>query len=152
MPDITAEQGQNKAAAGFGQAGEKMKKQILLTDDNTEMREEVSGILEGEGYEVLTAEDGQEAIDLLGNRFFDLLILDLKMPVKSGYEVLRHMDEALIRVKTIVLTGNVLVDRYNKAGNALYDEQMRVLQFADTIMNKPFEIRRLLERIKHYTS
>ena len=62
---------------------------ILVVDDERSMRELMAIVLRREGYEVLLAEDGRTAIDLLGREPVDLLISDIKMPDVSGVDVLR---------------------------------------------------------------
>jgi CheY-like chemotaxis protein len=124
-----------------------MKKKVLIADDDNEMRDEISGILRDEGYEVKTAENGLEAMKLIKKQKFDVLLLDLKMPVMTGFEVLKELNENKIKLNTIVLTGSTL-------GSSLPDEdisneeKMRILKLAGSVMNKPFDISRLLEKIK----
>ena len=62
---------------------------ILVVDDERSMRELLAIVLRREGYEVLLAENGREAIELLEREPVDLLISDIKMPDMSGVEVLR---------------------------------------------------------------
>ena len=61
-----------------------MKAKILIADDEKEIRDIVKMLLEGEGYEVVAAKDGQEALDLADSTV-DLYILDVNMPVLSGF-------------------------------------------------------------------
>ena len=65
-----------------------MTKRILLVDDDRFIRESLSKILQAESYEVVLAENGQEAIEKHGAERIDLLILDLNMPVKNGWATL----------------------------------------------------------------
>ena len=60
------------------------KKRILVADDNQEIVDIVDILLTGEGYEVVKASNGQEAVDLADDSI-DLYILDVVMPVKSGF-------------------------------------------------------------------
>ena len=62
---------------------------ILVVDDERSMRELLAIVLRREGYEVLLADNGQAAIDLLGRESVDVLISDINMPDMSGVEVLR---------------------------------------------------------------
>lgn len=65
-----------------------MKGKILIADDETRIRILVSDFLEAEGYEVITAKDGQEALDLFyANKDCKLIILDVMMPYFDGFEV-----------------------------------------------------------------
>jgi adenylate cyclase len=62
---------------------------LLVVDDNELNRDMLSRRLKGRGYTVLTAEDGQKALDLVASRPFDLILLDIMMPVLSGIDVLK---------------------------------------------------------------
>lgn len=59
---------------------------ILIVDDNPEIREIINVLLGGEGFEVSEAENGNQALDLIGKQDFDLIILDIMMPGPSGYQ------------------------------------------------------------------
>lgn len=61
---------------------------ILVIDDEKAIREGCRRILTGKGYEVVTAENGQIALDILDREPMDIILLDLKMPVIGGEEVL----------------------------------------------------------------
>jgi CheY-like chemotaxis protein len=129
-----------------------MKKLILIADDDREMSYEISGILKNRGYESIIAGDGQAALKLIGKKKIDLLLLDLKMPVMTGFDVLKKLDEKKIKIKTIVLTGNVLDSSLcdEKSGNN--EEEKSLLKLADAVINKPYDMKKLLEKIKKYTS
>jgi DNA-binding NtrC family response regulator len=67
-----------------------MKGRILVVEDDETFRSFVQTILEDEGYEVITAEDGLKGLRLLRNESFDLVVTDLKMPGKTGLELFRE--------------------------------------------------------------
>lgn len=68
---------------------------ILLVDDDDDTRNCVTSVLEGEGYDVLTARNGREALDVLASHDApDLVLLDLMMPVMSGWDVLDALEKA----------------------------------------------------------
>ncbi|MEK7669750.1 MAG: response regulator, partial [Bacteroidota bacterium] len=67
------------------------KNKILVVDDEDALRTVLSAELEGEGYQVTTAADGQEAINVLTTSGFDLILLDIKMPNVDGFEVLKFV-------------------------------------------------------------
>jgi CheY-like chemotaxis protein len=125
-----------------------MKKTILLADDDPEMREEICDILKDEGYTVLTAANGKEAIDALKKHNVNLLLLDLKMPVMNGYEVLRALEKEHIRVKTIVLTASIIVPSMPDEITISYEEKKKVLKLADAVLNKPVDLAMMVEKIK----
>lgn len=68
-------------------------KKILVADDEMSIRLLYSEELKDEGYEVYTAADGGEALDIVNKVDLDLIILDIKMPGMSGIEVLRQIKE-----------------------------------------------------------
>ena len=79
----------------------KHKGKILIVEDEKSMREVLKILLEGEGYEVMTASDGLEGIAHLDKDIFDLVVTDVKMPKVDGFEVLKRIKE--ISPDTIVI-------------------------------------------------
>ena len=69
-------------------------KTVLVVDDELEIAEAVRSILEDEGFRVLTAADGQEALAVLAEQQPNLILLDMLMPRVSGLELIRRLDEA----------------------------------------------------------
>ncbi len=78
---------------------------VLVVDDSPEIRFTMAEVLKIRGFAVETASDGQEAIDLLHNRFFDIVITDLAMPRKDGMDVLRYVNEHSPESICIIITG-----------------------------------------------
>ena len=68
-------------------------KRILVADDEMSIRLLYSEELKEEGYDVITAANGKEALEIVSREPFDLVILDIKMPEMSGIEVLRQIKE-----------------------------------------------------------
>jgi DNA-binding response OmpR family regulator len=83
-----------------------MKSRIMLVDDEQAIRHSLGEILRLEGYDVVTAESGEAAIDFLGREVFDLILLDLKMPGMSGLDVLRYINKATPETKVVLLTAH----------------------------------------------
>jgi DNA-binding response OmpR family regulator len=79
---------------------------ILVVDDEVNIRRTLSALLQRAGYEVTSAEHGREAIGLLGQRVFDLMLVDLKMPEIGGMEVVAAARERQPEIAIIVLTGH----------------------------------------------
>lgn len=123
------------------------KTTVLITDDENEMRQELSVILKDEGYRVLQAANGREAMKVIHNNKIDVMLLDLKMPVMTGFDVLKELAGKKIRVKTIVLTGSILGSTLPDEKDISYAEKTRILKFADFVMNKPFDVVKLLGKI-----
>ena len=68
-----------------------MAKKILTVDDSRTMREMVTFTLKGAGYEILEAEDGKVALDILNGNKVDAIITDLNMPNMNGFELIREL-------------------------------------------------------------
>ncbi len=89
---------------------------ILYAEDDIMMQKVVVHTLIRLGYEVITVDDGQEAIDVLEGEEFDLVILDLFMPRRSGFEVVEHMRDALgVSTPVLILSRNHLDEAVQKA-------------------------------------
>jgi len=78
---------------------------ILVVDDEAIIRKSFARALADDGFEVETAADGEQALELLGGRAFDLVITDLRMPKVGGHEVLRHVKANCPGTEVVVLTG-----------------------------------------------
>ena len=83
---------------------------VLVADDERAIREGCHRVLAGQGYEVLGAENGQVALDLLAKKHVDILLLDLKMPVMGGEEVLEIARKTYPDIPVIIITGHGTVD------------------------------------------
>ena len=77
---------------------------VLYAEDEDGTRTLVSARLREEGYDVVEARDGGEAIDALCRNAFALVLLDIRMPGKNGIEVLKHMKASQIRPRVIMVT------------------------------------------------
>jgi two-component system phosphate regulon sensor histidine kinase PhoR len=86
------------------------KIRILVTDDEKAIRDGCHRVLTGQGYEVLAAENGRLALDMLAKEAIDILLLDLKMPVMGGEEVLEIVRTRHPDVPVIIITGHGTVD------------------------------------------
>jgi len=87
-----------------------MKEKILIVDDEPSFLVTTKAILEEEGYEVSTAEDGFEAIDILKKQTFDVVLADLKMPEKNGIEVIEEAKKVNPYTIGIIITGYPSLD------------------------------------------
>jgi DNA-binding NtrC family response regulator len=77
---------------------------VLLVDDEAKIREILKLVLEKEGYQVNTAKNGSEALNILRDEYFDVMITDLKMPKMDGLELMREIKQKGIKVNVIFIT------------------------------------------------
>lgn len=82
-----------------------MREKILLVDDEPEIRDLLADLLEDEGYVIFQAGDGAEAFEIFKNEALDLVITDVRMPRRSGIELLKDIRNSHIEVDVIILTG-----------------------------------------------
>lgn len=111
---------------------------ILIVDDEETQREMLQGFLEKQGYKVMTASGGNEALHLFKNVPVELVLMDHRMEDMNGDEVLEKMRAASPLVRAIMITayGNVTT-------------AVKVMQLgADDFMEKPVDLTRLLEKIR----
>lgn len=78
---------------------------VLVVDDDPFALQSIAKVLEGESYQVVTAVSGSEALDLLKQESFDLVLTDLKMPEVDGLEVLRQAREIVPQAVVLILIG-----------------------------------------------
>ncbi|AHA30881.1 response regulator [Exiguobacterium sp. A1_3_1] len=81
-----------------------MKGRLLIVEDEPGIRNLLAQLFRAEGYETDVAVDGEEAIVYLQEKAYDLLLMDVNMPGRTGIEVLRHQDRIGRRVRTILMT------------------------------------------------
>jgi len=114
-----------------------MPRTILLVDDEPMLRETLAEALEGEGWSVMTAADGAEALERFRNERPDLVLLDLMLPELSGIEVCRIL-RAESDVPIVMLT----------ARDSEVDKVVGLELGADDYVTKPFSLRELAARIR----
>jgi DNA-binding response OmpR family regulator len=111
---------------------------ILFVDDDVELRKMTHEALTSAGYPADEAEDGLEAIEKLRASKYDLVILDVNMPGKSGLELLQYVRRNFPRIRVIMMTG--LQER------AVTAESLKL--GANDFISKPFTIDHLLHSIQ----
>ena len=80
------------------------KKTILVVDDDASIRESFEKILKRTGYEVLTAENGEEALDIIRQQSVDLVLSDLRMPKMGGLKLLKASKTLSPEIEVILMT------------------------------------------------
>lgn len=111
---------------------------MLLVEDNDELAETILDRLRSEGHSVDREANGDEANDLLRFSSFDIVLLDINLPGRSGYEVLRSMRSRGDATPVIVLTARSEID----------DRVVGLDAGADDYMVKPFDFRELSARCR----
>ncbi|MBL7173643.1 MAG: sigma-54-dependent Fis family transcriptional regulator, partial [Desulfobacteraceae bacterium] len=126
---------------------------IIVIDDERAIRDGCHRVLTGKGYEVITAENGQIALDILDREPLDIILLDLKMPVIGGEEVLEITRKKYPDIPVIIITGHGTVDTAvvcMKSG--AYDfitKPFQIDQFLLTV-TRAAEKRRLEQKAKQF--
>ena len=121
---------------------------LLLIDDDEELCAELSEVLEAEGFKVDIALDGLQGLRFLQERQYQIIILDLKLPGLSGYEVLKGIRKTVKSLKVLVLSGRPLGEPLLKEDGVSQDEEQKVLNMADLVINKPFIVEDFLQKVK----
>src|SRR5258708_33260088 len=83
-----------------------MPYKILVVDDETAIREAIRMTLEYEGYKIEEARSGQDGLDKAGRTDYDAILLDIKMPVLDGIEVLENLKQQKIAAPVIMVSGH----------------------------------------------
>lgn len=118
-----------------------MAKKIMIVDDEESLIELVTAVLEQEGYEVIAAMNGEEALEKLKTVKPDLILLDMMMPGMSGREVCERIrkDQKTKNMKVAFIT----VAKFSETGRDVL-KKMKVLDY----ITKPFDNADLVKRVK----
>lgn len=128
-----------RPAGGAGKAGERAGARVLVVDDDPSILDTVSSILSSEGFQVMAAGGGREALALVRSWHPTLVLLDMRMPVMDGWAVARAMQEAGSRVPIIVMTAAESAKRWaDEIGAA-------------GCLAKPFGLDELLECVEEHS-
>jgi|Deesub1362A_J573_1020465.scaffolds.fasta_scaffold00105_76 DNA-binding NtrC family response regulator len=119
--------------------------EILVVDDDPQMRDDIAEMLRSEGYNITTASSGEEALEFIRERDFDVVLTDLMMPGISGMDVLREVMKIKPKTRVIVITAFATIESAVEA--------MKI--GASDYISKPFKlnevqvaVRRALEEAK----
>ncbi len=111
---------------------------VLVVDDDTSILDTVSSILSGEGYDVVSASSGQEALDAVARKRPLLILLDMRMPVMDGWAVARALRGQGITVPIVVMTAAESAQRWaDEVG-------------AEGYLAKPFGLDELLTTVERF--
>lgn len=117
-----------------------MKHKVLIADDEPNILISLEYLMKREGYEVSVARDGQEALEALQRERPHLVLLDVMMPRKTGFEVCQALraDESLQGVRVLMLT----------AKGRDTDVAKGLALGADAYMTKPFSTKELVQKVR----
>ncbi|MBD3344734.1 MAG: response regulator [Chitinivibrionales bacterium] len=115
------------------------KKVVLVVDDEETIREYIRLVLENEGYTVIEAQDGLQALNFFKTFHIDMMITDLIMPEKEGIETIVSLRAEYPEVKIIAVSGAASSDIYLQSAGKLG---------ADAIIQKPFDRKKLLHTVE----
>jgi CheY-like chemotaxis protein len=121
--------------ASAGATAERDRPCILVVDDEPSIRDFLAFVLQDEGFDVHTASNGREALDVAKQSPPDVVLTDLMMPVVDGYELINGLREERIPVRAIIAMSAVSI-----AGDRGPN--------ADLFISKPFEIEQILTSVQ----
>ena len=111
---------------------------ILLVEDEINLRRTLSDLLKSDGYTVQSSGDGLEAQEIAMSQPFDLIILDVMLPSKSGFDVCRHLRKNGVNTPILMLT----------ARSELNNKVQGFKSGTDDYLTKPFETPELQARVE----
>jgi CheY-like chemotaxis protein len=122
---------------------------VLVVDDDEAIRETVNDVLTDEGYDVLLAENGEQALRLLKERHPSVVLLDLMMPVMSGWEVLEALEdrEDLAHIPIVVVSA---MCARQIPGSEVEPLRPPNPPGARMYLPKPIDLNHLLHVVSHY--
>jgi two-component system response regulator (stage 0 sporulation protein F) len=109
-----------------------------VVDDKFGDRETLKAILEGKGYRVATAKDGSEAVHMVESKHYDIIFLDIKLPIMDGVETFERVKTIDPDATVIMMTGYTEEDLVRKA----------VSEGAYTCIYKPFDMQRVVRLVE----
>lgn len=118
---------------------------ILIADDDPDIRETVKVILENQSYQLVFASNGEECLEQIRKNTPDLVILDLLMPKKDGFEVIKELRgyHTYPRIPILILTAVK-----KEAGNRRYELETGLSMDVDDYIEKPIQPDDLVHRVK----
>lgn len=118
---------------------------VLLVDDEQDIVETVKYSLEVRGFQVDVAYDGSTALTMARSGGYAVMVLDVMLPGKNGYEVSRQLKDEIARGEVPPL--KILLITARKLDNALREDFVSTWSKADACLYKPFDLEGLLERL-----
>ena len=121
-----------------------MSKRILVVEDQPNNRKIIRDVFAPTGYEIIEAENGEEALAAIAKARPDLILMDIQLPIMDGYTATRRIkaDPALRSIPVIAVTSYALSGEEKKAREAGCDDYIP----------KPYSPRELLAKVRQYLS
>jgi DNA-binding response OmpR family regulator len=113
-----------------------MKKRILIADDDASVRRALGRVLEEEGYQIILAADGHEALEKFESGPVDLLVLDIGLPVRNGWNTFERITSRAPALPIVIITG--------KANSC----DLAVAAAFGAVMEKPLDVSQLLQTMQ----
>lgn len=122
------------------------QKRILIAEDETTLNEMMVIVLEEEEYQVDSADNGEEAWELLSKNKYDLLATDLYMPIMNGIELIKKCQKSYPETKILLLCGGgkELQATHGNPNIKFNEEPIKI----DMFLKKPYELTSLLSEVK----
>lgn len=111
---------------------------ILVVEDDSELRGLFCAVLTRNGYNALAAENGNDALDVLDREYVDLIISDIMMPGMDGFELTKTLREAQFNMPILMIT----------AKDSFYDKKLGFSVGTDDYMVKPIDINEMVLRVE----
>ena len=123
------------------------RKKLCLIDDDQNIREMYTLALTAEDFDVFTASDGEEGLALIRKEHPDAILLDLQMPVKDGFDVLREIqeDKNISKIPVVILSNMDNEDAFRKAGT--FETQFFLVKALTTPRKAASIVRELFTRM-----
>jgi two-component system, response regulator, stage 0 sporulation protein F len=115
-----------------------MKRKILIVDDEIGIRLLLKDLLGSEGYKIYLAQNGKEALEMLQIHKMDLMIIDYKLPIIDGMEVVKQIEKENKELPTIMMSG--LAENFKDVTKEIKNVKM--------ILSKPFNVLEVREFVK----
>ncbi|MEN6604115.1 MAG: response regulator [Bryobacteraceae bacterium] len=135
-----------KAAGGRTESGKQPRLRVLLAEDNAVNQRVAVRALEKNGHHVSVANNGVEALEILGRESVDLILMDVQMPLMGGIDATRTIREreksANTRVPIVALTAHAMAK----------DKEMCLAAGMDAYLAKPFQIQQLLDTVNRFAT
>ena len=110
---------------------------ILIAEDDAELRQLFTHVLNRSGYEVTGVDNGKKALEALTNEYYDMVISDIMMPVMDGYELVKSLREINKTIPVMMIT----------AKDAFDDMRLGFLSGTDDYMVKPVNVNEMVLRV-----